>query len=136
MTHARPWRCAGVATGLQWRRLGLVHRPDQGGAMRARYPDAVGFVERGGVKVGYEVFGEGEPAVVFAPINPIVHSCAWKAQVPYLARRFKVITIDPRGNGRSDRPQAAKAYAQTEFVADTLAVMDACQVDRAVVVGI
>ena len=104
--------------------------------MRARYPDAVGFVERGGVKVGYEVFGEGEPAVVFAPINPIVHSCAWKAQVPYLARRFKVITIDPRGNGRSDRPQAAKAYAQTEFVADTLAVMDACQVDRAVVVGI
>jgi pimeloyl-ACP methyl ester carboxylesterase len=104
--------------------------------MRARYPDAEGFVERGGVKVGYEVFGEGEPAVVFAPINPIVHSRAWKAQVPYLARRFKVITIDPRGNGRSDRPQAAVAYAQAEFVADTLAVMDACDVDRAVIVGI
>jgi hypothetical protein len=28
--------------------------------MRARYPDAEGFVERSGVKVGYEVFGEGE----------------------------------------------------------------------------
>ena len=35
--------------------------------MRARYPDAAGFVERGGVKVGYEVFGDGDPAVVFAP---------------------------------------------------------------------
>jgi len=104
--------------------------------MRARYPDSEGLVERGGVKVGYEVFGEGEPAVVFAPINPIVHSRAWKAQVPYLARRFKVITIDPRGNGRSDRPQAVAAYAQTEFVADTVAVMDACRVDRAVIVGI
>ena len=104
--------------------------------MRARYPDAEGFVERGGVKVGYEVFGEGEPAVVFAPINPIVDSRAWKAQVPYLARRFRVINIDPRGNGRSDRPQAAAAYAQTEFVADTVAVMDACHVDRAVIVGI
>ncbi|HTW04177.1 MAG TPA: alpha/beta fold hydrolase [Streptosporangiaceae bacterium] len=104
--------------------------------MRARYPNAEGFVDRGGVKVGYEVFGEGEPAVVFAPINPIVHSRGWKAQVPYLARRFKVITIDPRGNGRSDRPEAAEAYAQTEFVADTVAVMDACDVDRAVVVGI
>ena len=56
--------------------------------------------------------------------------------MPYLARRFRVITIDPRGNGRSDRPQAAAAYADTEFVADTLAVMDACQVERAVVVGI
>jgi pimeloyl-ACP methyl ester carboxylesterase/predicted glycosyltransferase len=104
--------------------------------MRARYPDAEGFVDRGGVKVGYEVFGEGEPAVVFAPINPIAHSHAWKAQVPYLARRFRVITIDPRGNGRSGRPRAIAAYAQTEFVADTVAVMDACGVERAVLVGI
>ena len=103
--------------------------------MRARYPDAGGFVERGGVKVGYEMFGEGEPAMVFAPINPIVHSHAWKAQVPYLARQFRVITIDPRGNGLSDRPQAVAAYAQTEFVADTVAVMDACRIERAVLVG-
>ena len=37
--------------------------------MRARYPDAEGFVDRAGVKLGYEVFGEGEPAVVFAPLD-------------------------------------------------------------------
>ena len=104
--------------------------------MRARYPDAEGFVDRGGIKVGYEVFGEGEPAVVFAPLNPIVHSLAWKAQVPYLARRSRVITIDPRGNGRSDRPQSPAAYTDAEFVADTVAVMDACDVGRAVIVGI
>jgi len=104
--------------------------------MRARYPDAEGFVERGGVKVGYEVFGEGEPAVVFAPVWPIVNSRAWKAQVPYLARQFKVIAIDPRGHGRSDRPQTPAAYADTELVADTVAVMDACHVGRAVIVGI
>ena len=104
--------------------------------MRARYPDAEGFVDRGGVKVGYEVFGEGEPALVFAPLDPIVHSRAWKAQVPYLARQFRVITIDPRGNGRSDRPQSPAAYTDTEFVANTVAVMDACGVDRAVIVGI
>ena len=39
--------------------------------MRARYPDAEGFVERDGVKVAYEVFGAGEPALVFAPTDPI-----------------------------------------------------------------
>ena len=103
--------------------------------MRARYPDAEGFIERGGVKVGYEVFGEGEPAIVFPPVDGIVQSRCWKAQVPYLARTSKVVTIDPRGNGRSDRPQTAAAYADTEFVADTIAVMDATGVDRAVLVG-
>ena len=103
--------------------------------MRARYPDTEGFIERDGVKVGYEVFGEGEPAIVFPPVDPIVQSQCWKAQVPYLARTSKVVTIDPRGNGRSDRPQTAAAYADTEFSADTIAVMDATGVDRAVLVG-
>jgi pimeloyl-ACP methyl ester carboxylesterase/predicted glycosyltransferase len=104
--------------------------------MRARYPDTEGFIERDGVKVGYEVFGQGEPAIVFPPIDGIVHSRAWKAQVPYLARSFRVVTVDPRGNGRSDRPQSAEAYADTEWVADTIAVMDATGVDRAVLVGL
>jgi pimeloyl-ACP methyl ester carboxylesterase len=104
--------------------------------MRARYPDTEGFVERDGVKVAYEVFGSGEPALVFAPTDPLVHSRAWKAQVPYLARTSRVVTIDPRGNGRSDRPESSVAYADTEFVADTVAVMDAAGVDHAVLVGI
>ena len=103
--------------------------------MRARYPDTEGFIERDGVKVGYEVFGEGESAVVFPPVDGLVNSRCWKAQVPYLARASRVVTIDPRGNGRSDRPQSAAAYADTEFVADTIAVMDATGVDRAVLVG-
>ena len=28
----------------------------------------------------------------------------WKAQIPWFARRHTVVTFDPRGNGRSDRP--------------------------------
>jgi pimeloyl-ACP methyl ester carboxylesterase len=104
--------------------------------MRARYPDVESFVERDGVKVGYEVFGEGDPAVVFVPIDAIVHSRAWKAQVPYLARRSRVVTIDPRGNGRSDRPADVSAYADTEFVEDTISVMDAVGIERAVLVGL
>jgi pimeloyl-ACP methyl ester carboxylesterase len=104
--------------------------------MRARYPDIEDFVERDGVKVGYEVSGEGDPAIVFVPIDAIVQSQAWKAQVPYFARRHKVVTIDPRGNGRSDRPTDPAAYNDVEFVADTIAVMDAVGIERAVLVGI
>src|SRR6478736_5265582 len=104
--------------------------------MRARYPDTEGFVERDGVKVGYEVFGSGEPALVFGPTDPLVHSRAWKAQVPYLSQHSRVVTIDPRGNGRSDRPTDPAEYGDLDFVADTVAVMDAAGVDRAVLVGI
>ena len=65
------------------------------------------------------------------PIDAIVHSRAWKAQVPYLA---------PDVTGSHHRPARATAgltgrsrpaaYADTEFVADTIAVMDAAGIDR------
>ena len=101
---------------------------------RARYPDTTGFVERDGVRVFYEVYGSGEPTILLLPSWSIVHSRFWKMQIPYLARRYRVITFDPRGNGRSDRPTTADAYAESEFAADALAVMDATGTDRAVLV--
>jgi pimeloyl-ACP methyl ester carboxylesterase/predicted glycosyltransferase len=104
--------------------------------MRARYPDAEGFIERGGVKVGYEVFGTGEPAILLLTSWAIVHARQWKAQVPYLARHFRVITVEGRGNGRADRPGTAEAYRDHEYVDDAIAVLDAVGVDRAVVVGL
>jgi pimeloyl-ACP methyl ester carboxylesterase/predicted glycosyltransferase len=104
--------------------------------MRARYPDTEGFIERGGVKVGYEVFGAGEPAILLLTSWAIVHARQWKAQVPYLARHFQVITVEGRGNGRADRPGTADAYRDREYVDDAIAVLDATGVDRAVVVGL
>jgi pimeloyl-ACP methyl ester carboxylesterase/predicted glycosyltransferase len=103
---------------------------------RARYPDADGFVERDGVKLFYEVYGEGEPTIFLLPTWSLVHSRYWKAQIPYLARHFRVLTYDGRGNGRSDRPHAPDAYAPTDFAADALAVMDATGTERAITVSI
>jgi pimeloyl-ACP methyl ester carboxylesterase/predicted glycosyltransferase len=103
--------------------------------MRACQPRSDGYVERDGVKVFYEVFGAGEPTVLLLPTWSIVHSRLWKMQIPYLARHCRVLTFDPRGNGRSDRPTEPAAYAEREFAADALAVMDATQTPRAVIVG-
>ena len=102
---------------------------------RARYPDASGYVERDGVRVFYEVYGEGEPTVLLLPTWSIIHSRHWKMQIPYLARHCRVVTFDGRGNGRSDRPDDPPAYAETEFAADALAVMDATATESAVIVG-
>ena len=103
---------------------------------RARYPDEEGYVRRGGVRVFYERYGEGEPAVFLLPTWSLAHSRVWKAQIPYLARHFRVLTCDPRGNGRSDRPREPLAYAEREFADDALAVMDATGTERAVLISI
>ena len=104
--------------------------------MRAKYPDESGFVERDGVKVAYDIYGSGEPTIFLLPAWSLVHSRRWKMQIPYLARHYRVLTFDGRGNGRSDRPPTAVAYTDTEFVADAVAVMDATATERAVVVGL
>ena len=101
---------------------------------RARYPDQEGWAERDGVRLFWERYGEGEPTILLPPTWEIVHSRFWKSQIPYLARHTRVVTFDPRGNGRSDRPQDFDAYRRREFAADALAVLDAAGVDRAVVV--
>ena len=103
---------------------------------RARYPDEEGYVERDGVRLFYEVYGSGEPTVLLLPTWSIIHSRHWKAQIPYLARHARVVCFDGRGNGRSDRPDAAEAYAEREFAADTLAVMEATGTERAFLVAL
>ena len=103
--------------------------------MRACQPVVDGYIERDGVKVFYEVFGQGEPTVLLLPTWSIVHSRVWKLQVPYLARHYRVVTFDGRGNGRSDRPARADAYRPEEFVADAEAVLDAAGASQAVVIG-
>ncbi len=107
--------------------------------MRAREPDRVGTLDRDGVRVGYEVFGADHttgPVVLLMPTWSIIHSRFWKAQVPYLARHYRVITFDGRGNGRSDRPPDPAAYRDDEFAADALAVLDATATARAVLVSL
>jgi pimeloyl-ACP methyl ester carboxylesterase/predicted glycosyltransferase len=104
--------------------------------MRAREADRSGTVERDGVKTYYEVHGEGDTTLLLLPAWSIVHSRVWKAQIPYLARHYRVVTFDGRGNGRSDRPSGAAAYRTDEYIADALAVMDATQTARAVAIGL
>jgi pimeloyl-ACP methyl ester carboxylesterase len=104
--------------------------------MRAAYPDSEGFVERDAVRTFYEVYGDGETTILMVPTWSIIHSRCWKGQIPYLARHFRVLTLDGRGNGKSDRPAGPDAYVEEEFAEDMLAVMDATGTERAILVSL
>jgi pimeloyl-ACP methyl ester carboxylesterase/predicted glycosyltransferase len=103
--------------------------------MRACQPARDGYIERNGVRVFWERYGEGEPTFLLPPTYEIVQSRSWKGQIPYLSRHGRVVTFDPRGNGRSDRPRDYAAYTRPEVAADALAVMDATGTQRAIVVA-
>jgi pimeloyl-ACP methyl ester carboxylesterase/predicted glycosyltransferase len=110
----------------------VVHAPN-----RARAPDLQGVVERNGVRLAYEVFGQDhEPTVLLMPAWSIVPSAHWKAQVGYLARHYRVVTFDGRGSGRSDRPTGAAAYTDEEYAADAVAVLDETGTAAAVLVSL
>ena len=103
---------------------------------RARYPDHEGYVTRDGVRLFYEVYGDAKDTILLLPTWSIIHSRLWKAQIAYLARHFRVITFDGRGNGKSDRPKGVPAYTEAEFAADALAVLDATRTDAAFLAGL
>jgi pimeloyl-ACP methyl ester carboxylesterase/UDP-N-acetylglucosamine:LPS N-acetylglucosamine transferase len=92
--------------------------------MRARQPDRQGYTVRQRVRLHWELYGQGEPTVFLLPTWSIIHSRHWKFQIAHLARHCRVLVMDGRGNGQSDRPLDPKAYADEEFAADALAVMD------------
>ena len=88
---------------------------DAGGAdlMRALEPMQSGFVDRDGVAIHYEVYGDGSPTVYLLMPDTIVESRGWKAQIPFLARSFRVVVSDPRGNGGSEAPDDSRGIRRS-----------------------
>src|SRR5882757_9457421 len=71
------------------------------------------YTASNGIKIYYEVKGTGYPVVLVHGF--IVNSQSWKRGKLYfdlVAAGYKVITIDLRGNGRSDKPHGCDLYAK------------------------
>ena len=104
-------------------------------ASRAVSPAASGFADSDGVAIAWELFGDGDDTVLLLAPWAIGYSRVWKQQVPYLSRHFRVVTFDPRGNGRSGRPGSSSDYGSRRNAADAVAVLEAVGVERCVVVA-
>jgi pimeloyl-ACP methyl ester carboxylesterase len=57
----------------------------------------------------------------------------WVPLLPYLSPRFRLILVDIRGHGRSDKPECC--YTRWDFAYDVKLLLDALGVQRADVVG-
>ncbi|HEY9007797.1 MAG TPA: alpha/beta hydrolase [Ohtaekwangia sp.] len=89
-----------------------------------------------GVKIHYEVQGFGEPVLLVHGF--IVDGESWKRTALYndlLVAGFKVITLDMRGNGLSDKPHTPEAYENDAEARDIMGLLTRLGVRKYSVVG-
>jgi non-heme chloroperoxidase len=84
-----------------------------------------------GTRIHVQETGEGPPIVFLAGIN-LSHE-VWDREVTRLRNEFRVITVDLRGHGRSDKPPGG--YGYTRHAADVHAVLTERAALPAIVVG-
>lgn len=61
------------------------------------------ILAKNGVKLAYYVYGEGAPTLIFV-VAWIWTAALWIPQVMHFCKNYRVITIDMRGTGESDKP--------------------------------
>lgn len=91
------------------------------------------YIERDGVRLYYEHVGDG-PAVLFTH-GFAASSRMFASQLAALEPTHTAIAWDMRGHGRSDYPDDDAQYSTPLVMEDMLALLDAHEVDRAILVG-
>lgn len=91
-----------------------------------------GRIRVGEVELHYEITGMGEPAVLLHGLGS--SAADWAPQIAELARSYRVIAVDLRGHGKSDKPRGR--YSIARFAADVAGVMECLGVCEAHVCGI
>jgi pimeloyl-ACP methyl ester carboxylesterase len=91
------------------------------------------FIQRDGVRIYYNAVGEGPAILLTNGYN--LTSYMWRGLVDALSDRYRLITWDVRGHGRSDSPTGSGAYSQTLTLGDMAAILDAEGVREAILAG-
>jgi pimeloyl-ACP methyl ester carboxylesterase len=93
----------------------------------------VSVLERDGVRIHYEVRGNGPALLLTHGFS--ASSAMYAPNVEALARTHRVITWDLRGHGLSDSPADPALYSVPLAVGDMAALLDAAGAERAVIAG-
>jgi len=82
------------------------------------------YAENNGIKIFYEVEGSGSPVVLAHGLSMSSEDWRELGYVDGLINDYKLILVDARGHGRSDKPHDPAAYRQINRAMDHIAVLD------------
>ncbi len=94
-----------------------------------------GEFDSGGVRLRYQIEGEGEPVLLIHGYS-VSGDINWRfpGVISLVAQDYRVITLDNRGHGQSDKPTSPEDYGLA-MVSDAVGLLDHLEIERAHVVG-
>lgn len=95
-------------------------------------PSASGYAPVNGIKVYYEVYGEGKPIILLHGAFYTIEM-NWAQLIPELSKTRKVIAIEMQGHGHT--PYSDRALSITTLASDVEKLMDYLNIDSADVAG-
>jgi pimeloyl-ACP methyl ester carboxylesterase len=94
------------------------------------------FFDSAGIRIHYHDTGAGDPVVlVHGFASTAEHNWGSTGWIEALSGRFRVIALDVRGHGLSDKPRAPEAYGYASMGADVTRLMDHLGLQRALLFG-
>ncbi len=106
-------------------------------SLSSKFPIDSGYLHSfDNTKIYYEVRGEGKPVLLVHGF--IVNSNSWKRAALYtdlLINGFKVILLDMRGNGKSDRPHNTASYENDAEAKDIMQLMEELKIKQYSAIG-
>jgi 3-oxoadipate enol-lactonase len=84
------------------------------------------------ISLYYESFGQGEPLLFIHGLGSSIRD--WENQIPRFAERYRVVALDLRGHGRSDKPPGP--YSSKLFADDIAALIRSIDIGPAHLVGL
>jgi len=84
-----------------------------------------------GIKIYYEVYGNGEPLILLHGNGGSIKSV--KDQIPFFSKHFKVIAVDSRAQGKTNDTGDSLTY--DAMAADLNGLLDYLKIDSARIIG-
>lgn len=91
------------------------------------------FIKANDIQFHYVSKGEGKLILLLHGFPEFWYS--WKKVIPLLSQNHKVVAIDMRGYGQSDKPQAVADYNYKILTKDIAEIISALGYDKAYIVG-
>ncbi|SFP53994.1 alpha/beta fold hydrolase [Parafilimonas terrae] len=95
-------------------------------------PSGSGYAPVNGIKVYYEIYGEGRPIVLLHGAFMTING-NWGELIPELSKTRKVIAIELQGHGHTQYSETPLSH--TALASDVKGVMDYLKIDSADLVG-